>query len=595
MTKPVLITAAWPYANAYIHVGNLTGSYLPADIAARYQRLMGRETLFVSGSDAHGTPITVRADAEKTTPEAVYKRFHDSFLEMQGKIGISYDIFTSTHTENHFKVAQSVFTALMENGYLYKNTEKQWYAPSQERFLPDRYVEGKCYICGYEGARSDQCDKCGSLLDPEKLLNPKSKIDGSTPELRETEHYYLDLGKLQGAVVDFLKEREDYWRPNVVRQSLGQILANELHGRAITRDLDWGIPVPVQDAAGKCLYVWFEAVTGYLSGAIEWSQLTGQPDAWKKWWEDPECKTYYFIGKDNIPFHAIIWPAQLAGMGTKFDVVFNGTAPEDAKPLNMPYDVPSNEFMNLEGQKISGSRNWAVYVNDALNDFDPDPLRYYLTVNMPESKDTDWDWEDFYKRNNEELVATWGNLCNRVIAFANKHWGEVPEPGELAEEDQALLRTIEAGFESVSKEYEATRLRAALGETMRLATEVNKYLDVAAPWTLVKTDKEAAGRKIYTALKAIDNLKILFAPVLPFTCEKLHGILGYDGQIFGDQFIQTVQDSLGEHRVHRYDPTNAKGAWKASELKPGQKFGEVKPLFKKLDAAIIEEQRAKLG
>lgn len=592
MSKPVLVTAAWPYANAFIHVGNLTGSYLPADIFARYQRLMGRKTLFVSGSDAHGTPITVRADAEHTTPEAVYKHFHESFLDMQQRVGITYDLFTSTHTENHFKVSQDVFLALQQNGYLYKNTEKQWFAPSQQRFLPDRYVEGKCYICGYEGARSDQCDKCGSLLDPEKLIDPKSKIDGSTPELRDTEHYYLDLGKLQHYVVDFLKTREDYWRPNVVRQSLGQILANDLHGRAITRDLDWGIPVPVQDAAGKCLYVWFEAVVGYLSAAIEWSQLSGQPDAWKEWWEDPECKSYYFIGKDNIPFHAVIWPAQLAGMGTKFDVLFCG---EEGNPLNMPYDVPANEFMNLEGQKISGSRNWAVYVNDFLENFDPDPLRYYLTVNMPESKDTDWDWEDFYKRNNDELVATWGNLCNRVIAFANKHWGGVPQPGDLDGDDRALLETVENGFGSVAREYEAVRLRAALAETMRLATEVNKYLDTAAPWQLVKTDKETAGRKIFTALKAIDNLKILFSPVLPFTSQKLHQILGYEGQIFGDQFIQTVHDKLGDHQVNRYDASKASGHWIKSELQPGQKFGEVAPLFKKLDPSIIETERAKLG
>ncbi len=592
MSKPVLVTAAWPYANAYIHVGNLTGSYLPADIFARYQRLLKNDILFVSGSDSHGTPITVRADSEKTTPEEVYKHFHNSFLEMQTKVGISYDLFTSTHTENHFKVAQDVFLALLENGYLYKNTEKQWYSPARQKFLPDRYVEGTCYICGYEGARSDQCDKCGSLLDPEKLLNPKSKIDGSTPELRETEHYYLDLGKLQKNVVDFLKEREDYWRPNVVRQSLGQILANELHGRAITRDLDWGIPVPVKEAVGKCLYVWFEAVVGYLSATIEWSKLNGCPDEWKKWWENPECKTYYFIGKDNIPFHAVIWPAQLAGMGTQFDKIFDGS---EGKPLNLPYDVPANEFMNLEGQKISGSRNWAVWVNDALEEFDPDPLRYYLTANMPESKDTDWDWEDFYKRNNDELVATWGNLCNRVISFANKHWGEVPEPGELDETDKALLNTIENGFDSVAAFYNKTQLRAALGETMRLASEVNKYLDVAAPWTLVKTDKEAAGRKIYTALRAIDNLKILFSPVLPFTSEKLNGILGYTDHIFGTQYIQEVNDSLGTHRVNRYDPTGAAGAWQKSELKAGQKFGAISPLFKKLDPSIIEEQRSKLG
>ena len=592
MKQPVLVTAAWPYANAFIHVGNLSGAYLPADIFARYQRLKGRDTLFVSGTDAHGTPITVRADDEKTTPEVIYKRYHESFLDMQQKVGISYDLFTSTHTENHFKVSQDIFLALQENGYLYKATEKQWYAPSQEKFLPDRYVEGTCYICGYDNARGDQCDKCGNLLDPEKLINPRSKIDGSTPELRETEHFYLDLGKLQNRVVDFLKSREDYWRPNVIRQSLGQILAEDLHGRAITRDLEWGIPVPVQDAVGKCLYVWFEAVIGYLSASIEWAKLQGTPDIWKDWWEDDTCKSYYFIGKDNIPFHAVIWPAQLIGTGTKFGVYFEG---KENKPFVLPFDVPANEFMNLEGKKISGSRNWAIYVNDFLKRYDPDPLRYYLTVNMPESQDTDWDWEDFLKRNNNELVATWGNLANRVISFANKHWGQVPDPGTLEMEDQDLIDTIESGFLTVGDEYEAVHLRAALAETMRLATEVNRYLDIAAPWQLIKTDKEAAGRKIYTALQAINNLKVLFSPVLPFTSQKLHNMLGYSSNLFGEQVIKTVEDNLGEHRVNTYDASEAIGSWQPVELPVGQKFGEVCPLFKKLDASIVDEERARLG
>ncbi len=592
MKNPVLVTAAWPYANAFIHVGNLTGSHLPGDIFARYQRLNGRDTIFVSGTDSHGTPITVRAEDEGTTPEEVYKRFHASFLEMLKNVGITYDLFTSTHTENHFKVSQDVFLALQANGYLYRATEKQWYSVSQQKFLPDRYVEGTCYLCGYGNARGDQCDKCSNLLDPERLINPRSKIDGSTPELRETEHYYLDLGKLQQNVVDFLKSREDYWRPNVIRQSLGQILANELHGRAITRDLEWGIPVPIQDAAGKCLYVWFEAVIGYLSASIEWAALQGTPDAWKQWWENPQCKSYYFIGKDNIPFHAIIWPAQLSGTGTKFGTFYEG---KENLPLVLPYDVPANEFMNLEGQKISGSRNWAVYVNDFLTRYDPDPLRYYLTVNMPESQDTDWDWEDFLKRNNNELVATWGNLANRVISFANKHWGEIPECGELDEEDQALINTIAAGFQSVGVEYEAVRLRAALSETMRLASEVNRYLDVNAPWQLVKTDKTAAGRKIYTALHAINNLKLLFAPVLPFTSEKLHQILGFESHLFGEIYTQNVSDSLGTHDVNRYNPAEAYGKWEPQDLPAGQKFGEISPLFKKLEPTIVTDERARLG
>jgi len=593
MTEHVLVSAAWPYANAEIHVGNLTGSYLPADIFARYNRLRGRKVLMVSGSDAHGTPITVRADAENTTALEVYQRFHDGFLDLFQQLGLTYDLFTSTHTQNHFKVSQDIFLALKENGYLYTDKQFQWFAPSQNRFLPDRYVEGTCYICGYTNARSDQCDRCGNLLEPQKLLDPRSKIDGSTPELRETEHFYLDLGKLQDDVVSFLRERESYWRPNVLRQSLGQILAEGLRGRPITRDLDWGIPVPIEGWTGKCLYVWFEAVIGYLSASIEWSKITGQPDAWRNWWHDSATKTFYFIGKDNIPFHAVIWPAQLIGAGTQFDEMFGSHPPA---PLTLPYDVPANEFMNLEGQKISGSRNWAVWAKDFLTRYDPDPLRYYLTVTMPEARDADWDWEDFYKRNNDELVATWGNLANRVLSFTYKNFnGQVPDPGELTPIDQELLQAIEGGFESVARELEAVRLRAALGEAMRLASEVNRYLDQTAPWTAIKTDRQAAARAVYVALRAIDSLKILFAPFLPHTSEKLHTFFGNTAPLFGTQKVETIQDSLGEHRALMYDGSTATGKWQPSQIEPGQALNQPAPLFKKLDVKIVEEERARLG
>lgn len=599
MSEPILVAAAWPYANAEIHVGNMTGSYLPADIFARYQRLRGRDVLMVSGSDSHGTPITVRADVEKSTPYDVYQRYHAGFLEIFQKLGLSYDLFTSTHTENHKHVASSMFMALKENGFLYKEKQMQWYSTSQNRFLPDRYVEGTCYICGYEGARSDQCDKCGNMLEAEKLINPKSKIDGSTPELRSTEHYFLDLSRLQDLVIHFLKMRESYWRPSVLRQSLGQILTDGLRGRPITRDLDWGIHLPQEiqqegkEWENKCLYVWFEAVVGYLSASLEWSQLTGDKDAWRKWWQDPNARAYYFIGKDNIPFHAIIWPAELIGAGEQLDKNLGSQ-----KPVTMvlPYDVPANEFMNLEGQKISGSRNWAVWVSDFLSRYDPDPLRYYLTVNMPESKDTDWDWDDFYHRNNDELVATWGNLANRVLAFAYKHWeGVVPEPGQLTSLDLDLLSEVEAGFNTVGQEIDAVRLRAALAEAMRIASEVNKYLDITAPWQAVKTDKAAAGRAIYTAMKAIDSLKTLLAPFLPFTSQRLNEFLGYSGNLFGTQSTETIEDELGEHTVLRYDPSSATGKWEPSQLKPGQRFLQPQPLFRKLDAMIVEEERSKLG
>ena len=599
MTEPILVAVAWPYANAEIHVGNLTGSYLPADIFARYQRMQGRKVLMVSGSDSHGTPITVRADAEKTTPYAVYQRYHAGFIELFQQLGLTYDLFTSTHTYNHQKVAQNMFLALKKNGYLFTESQMQWYAPSQKRFLPDRYVEGTCYICGYENARSDQCDKCGSLLDSGKLVSPRSKIDDSTPELRATEHYYLDLSRLQDLVVEFLKLRDTYWRPNVIRQSLGQILAENLHGRAITRDLDWGIPLPEEglpegkEWESKRLYVWFEAVIGYLSASIEWSQATGDPQAWRTWWQDQDSRAYYFIGKDNIPFHAIIWPAELIGAGRQFDEQMGSPNPAT---LVLPYDVPANEFMNLEGQKISGGRNWAVWAKDFLTRYDADALRYYLTVNMPESKDTDWDWDEFFHRNNDELVATWGNLANRVLSFAFKYWdGIVPDPGKLTPLDVDLINTIEDGFKTVGEELDKVHLRSALAEAMRLASEVNKYLDQTAPWQQVKIDKNVAGRAIYAALRAIDSLKVLFAPFLPFSSDKLHGFMGYSGSLFGTQSVETCSDQLGENTVLRYDPKSATGKWEPSQLQPGQVLQQPHALFKKLDAVIIEEERERMG
>lgn len=593
MSETILVAVAWPYANAEIHVGNLAGAYLPADIFARYHRLKGNRVLMVSGTDSHGTPVTVRADAEGISPLQVYQRFHTGFLELFQKLGLTYDLFTSTHTRNHFDVSQKVFLSLKENGFLYSQKQDQWFSAKLNRFLPDRYVEGTCYICGYENARSDQCDKCGNLLEPARLIKPRTRIDGSTPELRETEHYFLDLEKLQKDVVEFLETRKDYWRPNVVRQSLGQILAEGLHGRPITRDLDWGIPVPVEGWEGKCLYVWFEAVIGYLSAAIEWATIQERPGAWRDWWTDPQAKTFYFIGKDNIPFHAIIWPAQLIGCRENFDQKMKASQPAR---LVLPFDVPANEFMNLEGQKISGSRNWAVWGLDFLSRYDPDPLRYYLTMVMPETRDTDWDWSEFYHRNNDELVATWGNLANRVLSFGFKNWdGHVPDPGSLTELDHALLDQVEKGFGLIGREIESVHLRSALGEALRLATEVNKYLDQTAPWFTIKKDKAAAGHAIYVAMRAIDSLKILFSPFLPFTSTRLHAFLGYTDELFGTQTTHIEKDELGEHTVLLYDPQHSTGCWQPSQLKPGQSLRPPQPLFRKLEEKIIAEERSRLG
>ena len=596
MPDNILIAIAWPYANAEIHVGNITGSHLPGDIVARYHRLKGNNVLMVSGTDSHGTPVVLAADKENKSVEAVYKKYHDGFLEFFEKAGISFDLFTTTHTDNHFKVSQSIFLALLQNGFLFTQFSKQWYSPGSEKFLPDRYVEGTCYICGYEGARSDQCDNCGNVLEPEKLLKPRARTGDGDLELRDTEHYYLDLSKLEPEVKAFLRERSGHMRDTVLGESLGKVEAEGLKPRPITRDLDWGIPVPVQGWEGKCLYVWFEAVIGYLSAAIEWSQLDGEGESWKKWWADTAAKHYYFQGKDNIFFHTSLWPAELMGVGEKFGEIFSG----ELYKLTLPYDVPANQFMNLESQKISGSRNWGVWGLDALQRYDPDALRYYLTINMPEMKDSNWDWSEFVARNNNELVATWGNLANRVLAFCYKNWdGHIPEMelNALRPSDISLLQYIGGGFESVGKEMEAVHLRAALQEALRLASIVNQYLDQTAPWSALKRNKDQAALTVFTALKAIDSLKILFAPFLPFSSEKLHRFFNYQEPLFGEQYTQEVNDTLGSHRVLRYrlHPRGVEKLWQPSNIRPGVRLNTPDPLFKKLDESTAEMERGRLG
>ena len=595
MTEPILIAIAWPYANSDIHAGNITGSHLPGDICARYHRLRGRKVVVVSGSDSHGTAITVKADAQNKTPLEVYQYYHPRFIELFERLGITYDLFTSTHTENHFDVAQKVFLALHENGYLYKDSSKQWYSTAQNRFLPDRYVEGTCYICGNEDARSDQCEKCGSLLEADKLINPRSKIDGSTPELRETEHYFLNLSGLEPEIQKFLEDRESYWRPNVLRQSLGQIQSVGLKPTSVTRDLDWGIPVPFSDFKGKCLYVWFEAVMGYLSAVIEWAKLNGEPAAWRDWWVNPETKSYYFIGKDNITFHAVTWPAELIGIQDKLDKAMGSENPMN---LVLPYNVPANEFMNLEGRKISGSKNWAIWGLDALDRYDADAIRYYLTSAMPENRDSDWDWEEFFQRNNNELVATWGNLVNRVLAFTHKNWdGQIPQPESLRDSDRELLATIRNGFSTVAEKIEAVELKAAMGEAMGLATEVNKYLDTHAPWFEIKADRVEAEKSVFTAIQAIDWLKLMLAPFLPHISESLNTILDYDLPLFGESLSYDVEDNLGTHKVLTYDAglTGKEDRWVPTNLVGGRSFKQPVPLVKKLDHSMVEEERARLG
>ena len=554
MSETILVCVAWPYANGPIHHGQLGGAYLPADIFARYHRAKGNRVAMVSGSDTHGTPITVRAEAEGRTPQEVVDEFHAGFLKTWEGIGISWDIYTSTGTQNHATVAQDLFLRLLENNYLYLASQELLYDPVAERFLPDRYVEGTCPHCSYEQARGDQCDNCGRQLDATELIDPRSKTSGATPELRESEHYFLKLSALAAPLEEWFASGKEHWRKHVLNFSQG-MLREGLKNRAITRDIEWGIPVPVEGMEDKRIYVWFEAVIGYLSATIEWAQRSGEPEAWKAFWEDPSAKIYNFIGKDNVPFHTIIWPAILLGAGG----------------LNLPSDVPANQFITMSGSKASTSQNWAVWVQDYLTRYDPDPLRYALASQMPETSDSDFSWGEFLRRNNDELVATWGNLVNRVLTFTVRNFdGTVPDPGPLDPESTRLLDRTQSTLDAVGASIEGVHLRQGLQQAFALAQEANRYLDATAPWQTIKTDRQAAARSLYTALSVIAGLRTALWPYLPFSCGQLNEYLGA---------TESIQ---------------AQG-WSLHALRPGTPLARPAPLFRKLDPAIVEEEEARLG
>lgn len=587
MNELIHVSVAWPYANGDLHIGHIAGAYLPADIFARYHRLQGNRVLMVSGSDSHGTPIMVTADQQDKTPREVFEHYHTRFLQTQKDIGISYDLFTHTDTESHHRIAQDFFKILLDGESLYLQSQKLLYDEEAGRFLPDRLVEGTCPVCGYEQARGDQCDEHGGLLDALELINPRSKLTGSTPVVRESEHYFLDLPAFTEQLLTYIDDKE-HWRPQVINFTRNY-LEQGLQGRPITRDIDWGIPVPLDGWDGKALYVWFEAVMGYFTASVEWAHNTGQPEAWKDWWYDPAARIYNFIGKDNIPFHTLIWQAELLGVGRIYE-------DDPHKTLNLPYDVPANEFMNVEGRPFSKSRNWAVWLPDILERYDPDTIRYYTAAVAPETRDADFSWDDFVARNNNELVAAWGNLVNRTLSLTHKNFDSaVPDPGDLRPQDEEILAKVEAGFEQVGDLLAAVKLRAALEAAMELARETNRYLDQQAPWSEVKTDKAQAAKTLYTALRVIDNLKLLLAPFLPFSAERLHKMLGYEGQLFGEQHIVTYDEASRSHAALTYDGSKASGRWAASALPAGQKLGQQSPLFKKLDDSLIEEERARLG
>lgn len=588
MPKNIHVSVAWPYANGDLHVGHLAGAYLPADIFARYHRLKGNRVLMVSGSDSHGTPISVEADKRGVTARSIFEHYHERFLLTQQKVGISYDLFTHTDTETHHRVSQDIFTTLLARGHLYKEEQTLLYSELEKRFLPDRYVEGECYICHYPNARGDQCDNCGNLLDATLLINPRSR---NHPEeklvLRTTQHYFLDLARFTDQLIEYLDSHGGYWRPQVIRFSK-RFVEEGLRGRPITRDIDWGIPVPLEGWDEKRLYVWFEAVIGYFSASIEWARNTGQPDAWKDWWYNPDARIYNFIGKDNIPFHTIIWQAELMGI----DGIYN----DGVRGLQLPYDVPANEFMNIEGDKFSKSRNWAIWLPDILERYQADAIRYYTAAVAPETRDTDFLWDGFLSRVNNELVAAWGNLVNRMLSFAYKRYdGCVPDYGTLTPRDEALIALAENGFKVCGDLLEKVELREALSTAMSIVREANTYLSEQEPWKLIKEHPVDAARVVYTTLRVIDNLKTLLAPFLPFSSQQVHTYLGGDGQLFGDINIVEYQEEARTHKALVYDGSKAIGKWAVSTLKPGQALREPAPLFVKLDPEIVDQERAHLG
>ena len=587
--KKILVAVAWPYASGPRHIGHVAGFGVPADTFARYHRLAGNDVLMVSGTDEHGTPVMVAADAAGESPRETAERYSRLIREDLHDLGLSYDLFTRTTTKNHYRVVQDLFRTLYENGYVVEKTTRGAFSAATGRTLPDRYIEGTCPICGFLDARGDQCDNCGNQLDPEDLIDPRSKLDGAAPVFKETQHLFLDLPAFRDALSQWIGGQET-WRPNVRRFSLNFV--QNLKPRAITRDLDWGVPIPVAgyaDRSDKRIYVWFDAVIGYLSAAIEWAAKRGTPDAWREWWQDPEAEHFYFMGKDNIVFHTVVWPSILLGYGS------GGEIGAGQGRLELPDDIVSSEFLTMEGKRFSVSRRVGIYVHDFLSRYDPDALRYFLSIAGPETQDTDFTWAEFVRRNNDELVGTWGNLVNRTLQSAFKNFGVVPEPGALTESDATLLAEIEHGFETVGALIESARFRNGLHEAMRLASLANRYVSEQEPWAVMKVDRDRAGTILYVALRAVDNLKILLTPYLPFSAQVLHESLGYDGWLAGPLEFHEVDEDGETHTVltGRYDAWV--GRWEPSSLPPGQSLREPRPLFRKLDPEkVVAEELARM-
>ena len=596
-TDHVLTAVAWPYANGPRHIGHVAGFGVPSDVFSRYQRMAGHRVLMVSGTDEHGTPILVQADQEGVTPRQAVDRYSRMIAEDLQKLGLSYDLFTRTTTGNHYAVVQEMFLGLFKNGYVFPQVQLGAISPSTGRTLPDRYIEGICPICGYPHARGDQCDNCGNQLDPSDLIEPRSRINGETPLFVETEQYFLDLGAFAGVLGDWM-QKQTHWRPNVRRFSLN--LLNDLKPRAITRDLDWGVPVPLEgwrDRPDKKLYVWFDAVIGYLSASIEWAARTGDPDAWRPFWQSPDARGYYFMGKDNIVFHTEIWPAILFGYSGQGD---RGGTPGSYGALEVPYEVVSSEFLQMEGRKFSSSRNVVIYVRDMLSRYDPDALRYYLAVAGPETQDTDFTWAEFLRRNNDELVAGWGNLVNRTIAMTAKNLGAIPAAGAFTDTDHALLATTRAAFDSVGDLLARSRQRAAINEAMRVVGEANKYLSETAPWKLRTEDPDRMATVLHVALQAVDDCKTLLTPFLPSSSSRVHALLGGTGTWAGMPDLVAGEDRIvaGEAADSSYSVLTGDyqtaARWESAPIEVGRPIAPPTPVFTKLDPSIVDEELARL-
>ena len=600
----ILSAVAWPYANGPRHIGHVAGFGVPSDVFSRYMRMAGHDVLMVSGTDEHGTPILVAADEEGLSARELADRNNRLIVEDLVALGLSYDLFTRTTAGNHYHVVQDMFTTVRDNGYMVQQVTRSAISPSTGRTLPDRYIEGTCPICGAEGARGDQCDTCGNQLDPTDLISPRSRINGETPEFVETTHWFLDLPALAQALGAWLDEREasGTWRPNVIKFS--QNLLGDIRPRAMTRDIDWGIPVPGwEDQPTKRLYVWFDAVIGYLSASVEWARRSGDPEAWRAWWNDPQALSYYFMGKDNIVFHSQIWPAELLG--------YNGQGAAGGEPgrlgvLNLPTEVVSSEFLTMEGKKFSSSHGIVIYVRDFLERYQADALRYFICAAGPETADADFTWAEFVRRTNGELVAGWGNLVNRTASMIHKRFGRIPEPAELEDIDRALLDAVEAGFASVGDLIAQHRQKAALGEAMRLVGEANKYVADTQPFKLKGEDPATQARLatvLHTLAQAVTDLNLMLSPFLPHAANDVDRVLGGSGRIAPMPRIEEVDELDPDHLPEAFDGRTGypiitgdyqdAPTWGRHPVTVGTPVAKPAPVFTKLDESIVEAELAR--